>query len=326
MRHRKNRIMRHPTPALRRRTVLAGMGALLAAGSSAGRAAEAAKITLGYTATLGFMGAFIAKDRGFFAQHGLDVELVLITLNSNIPGAMMGGSIQVGGPTPTVLLQANDGGLDLIVVSGCSGVDPANKTDGLMVRTDVKIDRPADFIGKRIGVPGLNAYYHVLVRKWLNDNGVDWHKVNFVEVPFTQSADVLRSGSVDAIATGEPFSTRIVNDGIGVMLAPASSIAPGGTPNLFYAATRDWAKAHPDAVHGFRQAIADAIRFQASDPAGARASAGKFIKLPPAVINAITLPALQADTTPAQLQFWIDVMAQQGMIQDKPDPSTLLVQ
>ncbi len=308
---------------LGRRTFLAGTGASLAARSLA-RAAVATRITLGYTATLGFTGAFIAKDRGFFAGHGLDVELVLITLNSNIPGALMGGSIQVGGPTPTVLLQANDGGLDLVVVAGCSGIDPANRTDGLMVRSGVKIAQPSDFVGKKIGVPGLNAYYHVLARKWLADNGVDWHRVNFVEVPFTQSADVLRSGSIDAVATGEPFSRRIVADGIGTMLVAASQIAPAGTPNLFYAATRDWAAAHPDAVQGFRGAMADAIRFQASDPAGARASAGKFIKLPPAVLNAVTLPALQADATPQQLQFWIDVMAKQDMLQDKPDPSKLL--
>ena len=305
-----------------RRTLLAGAAAGLAIRPAL---AGTTKITLGYTATLGFTGAFIAKDHDFFAKHGLDVDLVLITLNSNIPGAMMGGSIQVGGPTPTVLLQADDGGLDLVVVSGCSGIDPNSKADGLMVRNGSGIAQAADFVGKKVGVPGLNAYYHVLARKWLTDHGVDWHAVDFVEVPFTQSVDVLRSGSVDAISTGEPFSRRIVDDGIGTMLVPASACAPAGTPNLFYAATRDWAAANPDAVQGFRAAIADAIAFQASDPAGARASAGKFIKFPAAVLNSITLPALQADVTIAQLQFWIDVMATQGMLQDRPDPAKLLV-
>ena len=271
------------TAALRRRALMTGLG-LAAAVPALRRARAAASITLGYTATLGFNGAFIAKDRGFFAQHGLDVTLQLIGLNSNIPGAMMGGSIQIGGPTPTVLLQANDGGLDLVVISGCSGLDPDNLVDGLLVRKDAAIGTAADCIGKKIGVPGLNAYYHVIIRKWLADNGVDWRRVNFVEVPFTQSADVLRSGSVDAVATGEPFSTRIIADGIGTLLARSVAMAPGGTPSLFYAATRAWADANPAAVQGFRAAIADGIRFQASDPEGARASAGKFIKLPPEVM------------------------------------------
>ncbi len=175
------------------------------------------------------------------------------------------------------------------------------------------------------GVPGLNAYYHVLIRKWLADAHVDWRQVNFVEVPFTQSADVLRSGSVDAVATGEPFSQRIVADGIGTLVVTATSIAPAGTPSLFYAATRSWAQANDAAVHAFRLAIADAVRFQADDPAGARASAAKYFKVPPDVLAKITLPLLQSDITADQMRFWIDLMAQQGMIQDRPDAARLLI-
>lgn len=315
--------MRHPTALIGRRTLTAGLGLALAT-PAIRRARAATPVALGYTATLGFNAAFIAKDRGIFAKNGLDVNLVLITLNSNIPGALVGGSIQIGGPTPTVMLQADDGGLDMVVVSGCSGIDPDNKTDGLLVRRGVQIAQPADCVGKKIGVPGLNAYYHVMVRKWLDDHGVDWRRVNFVEVPFTQSADVLRSGSVDAVATGEPFSQRIVADGIGTLVVAASDIAPGGTPSLFYAATRAWARANGPTAASFKQSIAEAIRFQAADPAGARDSAGKFIRLPPEVMASVSMPLLQSDVTPQQVGFWVDLMAKQGMIQDRPDPAKLL--
>lgn len=315
--------MRQLTAPIGRRAAAAGLGLALAA-PFIPRAHAATALTLGYTATLGFSGAFIAKERGIFARHGLDVNLVLITLNSNIPGALVGGSIQVGGPTPTVMLQADDGGLDLVVVSGCSGVDPANKIDGLLVRTGVTIEKPADCLGKKIGVPGLNAYYHVMVRKWLDDNGVDWRRVNFVEVPFTQSADVLRSGSVDAVATGEPFSQRIITDGIGRAVVAASDVFPPGTPSLFYAATRSWGRANAGTVQAFRQSIAEAVQMQAADPSAARGSAAKFIRLPPEVLASISAPPLQSETTPGQVAFWIDLMAKQGMIQDKPDPAGLL--
>lgn len=310
-----------PLPRIGRRAAIAGAATLALSGEPA-RAAT--RITLGYTATLGFNGAFVAKDRGFFEAQGLDVTLQLITLNSNIPGALMGGSIQVGGPTPTVLLQADDGGLDLVVVAGCAGIDPANRSDGLLARKGSGIAKAGDLVGRKVGVPGLNAYYHVMIRRWLGAQGVDWKRVNFVETPFTQSADVLRSGSVDAVATGEPFSVRIVEDGIGTLLVPMSDVAPGGTPTLFYAATREWARAHAAALPGFRAAIADAIAFQTRDPDGARVSAGKFIKLPPEVMKTIALPLLQAEVAPAQLQFWADVMTQQGMLQDKPDVAKLI--
>ena len=173
---------------------------------------------------------------------------------------MMGGSVQIGGPTPTVMLQANDGGLDLVIVSGCAGIDANNKTDGLMVRKGANITKAADCIGKKIGVPGLNAYYHVLVRKWLNDNGVDWRRVNFVEVAFTQSADLLRSGSIDAVATGEPFTQRIVADGIGTLLVAGSTIAHRPARRTCSTRPRGTGlQANPAAVQGFRQGIIDAI-------------------------------------------------------------------
>lgn len=315
--------MRHSTTPIGRRTLTAGLGLALAM-PAIRRVRAATPIALGYTATLGFSAAFIARDRGIFARNGLDVNLILITLNSNIPGALVGGSIQIGGPTPTVMLQADDGGLDMVIVSGCSAVDPANKVDGLLARTDVTIAKAADCIGKKIGVPGLNAYYHVMVRKWMDDNGVDWRRANFVEVPFTQSADVLRSGSVDAVATGEPFSRRIISDGIGRAVVAASDVFPAGTPSLFYAATRSWSRANAGAVQAFRRSIGEAIRFQADDPAAARDSAAKFIRLPPEVMASISTPPLQSETTPGQVAFWIDLMAKQGMIQDKPDPAKLL--
>ena len=152
---------------LSRRTALAaslGAGAALLVRPSRARSegAPATRLSLGYTATLGFNGAFIAKDRGLFAKHGLDVDLVLIGLNSNIPAALVGGSIQIGGPTPPVLLQANDGGLDLVIIGNASVLDPDNHRDGVMARTGSGIKAAADFAGKKVGVPGLNAFLHVV--------------------------------------------------------------------------------------------------------------------------------------------------------------------
>ena len=309
---------------LARRALIPLLGSALAM-PSVRTARAAAPIRVGYTATLGFNGVFIAKDQGFFAKHGLDVDLLLIALNSNMPAALMGGSIQIGGPTPTVMLQAVEGGIDLVAVAGCSGVDPDNPTDGLLVRKGAGIDGPASCVGKKIGVPGLNAYYHVTIRKWLDDNKVDWRRVTFVEVPFTQSADVLRSRSVDAVATGEPFSNRILSEGIGTLLVRGADIVPRGTSGLFYAAMRDWAEANLDTVHAFRAALAEAVQSQKDDPAAARASAGRFIKLPPDVLATLSLPVLQGDVTPDRIRFWTDVMAQQGMLEHKPDPAKLLI-
>src|ERR1700754_4638347 len=84
------------------------------------------KIQIGCTATGDCASAMVAVDEGIFKKHGLDAEMVLIGINSNIPAAIFSNSIQVGGPTSTVFLQAADGGLDLVAIAGASIMSPVS--------------------------------------------------------------------------------------------------------------------------------------------------------------------------------------------------------
>ena len=85
-----------------------------------GAAAAQAKIQVGCTATSDCASAMVAVDEGIFKKHGLEVEMTPIGINSNIPAAILSNSIQIGGPTSTVFLQAVDGGLDLVAIAGAS--------------------------------------------------------------------------------------------------------------------------------------------------------------------------------------------------------------
>src|ERR1700710_2691532 len=78
------------------------------------------KVQIGCTATSDCASAMVAVDEGIFKKHGLDAEMVLVGINSNIPAAILSDSIQIGGPTSTVFLQAADGGLDLVAIAGAS--------------------------------------------------------------------------------------------------------------------------------------------------------------------------------------------------------------
>ena len=95
-----------------------GLGAALAVALATAAGAAPTKITLGVTTVSEFVPCFIAKERGFFEKRGLDVEVQIITLNSTIPTALQADSIQIGGPTASTLIQAVDGGLDLVAVAG----------------------------------------------------------------------------------------------------------------------------------------------------------------------------------------------------------------
>jgi NitT/TauT family transport system substrate-binding protein len=284
------------------------------------------KIQIGCTATSDCASAMVAADEGIFKKHGVDAEMVLIGINSNIPAAILSSSIQIGGPTSTVFLQAADGGLDLVAVAGASVMSPvSNGNIAAFVRNGITIKEPKDFVGKKVGAPGLGAFLHVLFVKWLVEKGVDPRAVNFVEVAFPTMADIIKSGGVDAVLTAEPFVTRMSNAGLGTVGARYGADLARSEPIIFYAAARDWAEKNADIVSKFRAAIAEGAAIVNTDRDKAWASISKFTRQPIELVRTSppnqSEPALKA----SQLAWWIDVMSSQKMLQTKLDLDKLIL-
>jgi NitT/TauT family transport system substrate-binding protein len=153
--------MRHPFRRARPLARLAA-GAVAFAALCMPALAET-KITIGCTATSDCASAMVAVDQGLFAKHGLDAKMILIGINSNIPAAILSDSIQIGGPTESVFLQAVDGGLDLVAVDGASRMDPiSNQAIVAFARNGISLKEPKDFVGKKVGAPGIGAVLQVL--------------------------------------------------------------------------------------------------------------------------------------------------------------------
>ena len=284
-----------------------------------------AKIQIGCTATSDCASAMVAVDEGIFKKHGLDVEMTPIAINSNIPAAILSSSIQVGGPTSTVFLQAVDGGLDLVAIAGASVMNPTSNTAiAAFVRNGITIKEPKDFIGKKVGAPGLNAFLHVLFVKWLVEKGVDPRSVNFVEVTFPTMADIIKSGGVDAVLTTEPFVTRMINAGLGTVGARYGADLGRADPIIFYAAARDWAEENVATVKRFREAIADAAAIVNSDREKASDSIAKFTKQPLELVKATPPNQSEPNLKAENLAWWIDVMSSQKMLQSKLDTKKLV--
>ena len=131
-----------------------------------GTAFAQAKIQVGCTATSDCASAMVAIDEGIFKKHGLEVEMTPIGINSNIPAAILSNSIQIGGPTSTVFLQAADGGLDLVAIAGATVMSPVtNGNIAAFVRNGITIKEPKDFVGKKVGAPGLERLPACAVRE-----------------------------------------------------------------------------------------------------------------------------------------------------------------
>ncbi|WP_376093759.1 ABC transporter substrate-binding protein [Roseomonas sp. CCTCC AB2023176] len=279
----------------------------------------AGRVRIGYTAVLDYTAAFVAQEEGFFRRRGLDTELQLITLNSTIPAALQSNSVQIGGPTPSVMISAVDGGLDLVALSACAEITRDVTTFGVVARAGSGITDAPGFVGKRVGVPGLNAFLHVIFRKWLMDKGVDHRRVTFVEVAFPTMSDVLRGGTVEAVVTGEPVMSRITAGGIGALVSNMTPDLAEPLPTTFWASTRAWATRNGEAVRGFREAIAEAVAWVGANDAQTREYIAKYTRLPIEIVRTVPLAQLRTDVTEREMAAWVRIMREQDMLTSRPD-------
>jgi NitT/TauT family transport system substrate-binding protein len=308
---------------MQRLQVIAAVGAITMA--LAATSPRAQTVTVASAGGADSAPSFIAKEEGFYAKHGLDANAMLMPLMPTIPPAMMANAVQIGAINPTTLLQAIDGGLDLVALAGGSVIAHSLSNIGAVAGAESGIATPQDFVGKKVAVPGLGAVMHVMFRYWLTEKGVDFKKVNFVEVSLPNMRDVLSKGTVDGIVAIDPVMSQIVESKVGTVWRLIPDM-PEGQTILLYAATRDWAEKHPKDVAAFRAAIAEGAAFVTSDPDKSREDLGKYLKFPPAVLKTIKIGVQEPNLTTAQLAWWVDVMEKQGMLSTKIDVKKIIVE
>lgn len=293
---------------------------------SLAHAEAATKIRLMYTAVSGYSASYIAKDQGFFAKRGLDVDLILAPQGGAIIEGLISGSAEIGTPTPTVFLQAVDSGLDQVALAATNAF-PERSKSGVLARTDSGIHDAQGLIGKKVGVPGINGLLDVVFRQWLADKGIDTKRVTYVEASFPQMSDMLRAGTVDAVVAVDPFYSRIVGQKTGYLVDNYTSALPDGTIASVYSATGAWAAAHADAVKAFQGALAEAVAFSkvAANAPAVQDSIARYTKLPVAVVASLPIPNLVARIEPSDLDFWIKVMKERGMLNTTPDAAKAVI-
>jgi NitT/TauT family transport system substrate-binding protein len=236
-----------------------------------------------------------------------------------IPAALVGGTMQIAILTGPNIVLANDGGLDLVAVAGIARIQKTNPRSNLVTRAALKISKPEDLKGKKIGVPGINSSLDLVFKKWLLDRNVPPSEVAEVEAPFAQMTDMLKGGQLDGALPVEPALSRVVDSGAAVKtFAVQSDVNPDFLAS-FWAATRDWAAHNRPAIIAYRAALADAW---------------EFIKQHPDEVNAIEKkhlgyvdphgPTIALDLKPADFQFWVDLCRQVGVLRQPMDAAKII--
>ena len=300
--------------------ILGGLAALGLAAMASPAALAQSKINVGYVTASDFVPLLVAKEKGFFEKRGLDVEPKRIPIITNIPPALVSGDLQIGSSTMPLLLQANDGGLDMRLVAGAARHLKETSKIVLMVRSTLRIEKPEDLKGKKIGVAGFNSTMDVFVRKWLKLKGVDPKDVTFVEAAFPQMPDLLKGGTVDAVTITEPMRSIAQNSGAGYVFADYVAEYFPDLLMVGYIATGDWAMKNPAAIKAFRDAMDESIAFIAANKDETKAIEQKVLGF---TSNAPA--AFKTAVKPDDLDVYITVGKELGLYRSALDPKKMIM-
>ena len=247
------------------------LAACSGAATPAGKALTKIRLPMGYIANVQYAPFYIAVDKGYFADEGLDIEF---DYRFETDGMKLVGA----------------GELPFAVVSGEQV--PLARAQGLPVvyvmqwwqkfsvaiasLADKNIKTPNDLVGKSVGLPGFFGASYVGWRGLLEKVGLKESDVKVQDIGFTQAA-ALQQGKVDAAVVyinNEPIQLRAA--GLDVNVIPISNyvslVANGIVTN------EKTIKENPELVRGFVRAILRGVKDALADPELAFNTSKKYVE------------------------------------------------
>jgi NitT/TauT family transport system substrate-binding protein len=272
-------------------------------GGSTTSATTTVSITVG-GANFATLLEYIAKSKGFFAEHGINAKFVQVANGTAGSQAVLSGSVNMSINSVYEVLTAQSKGQNLQYLAGgvkggfgeivtAPGVSLPDESSGFpSVITDLK--------GKKVGVSSIGGgtYYELLFL--LKKAGMTSKDVTIVPTgaPATALA-ALKAGQIDAFMSQEPVTSLAL---AGKSVKVAYSIGkgpnpPAGSENLMangVVATGSYISSHAAAVKGVNAAIAQANTYlqgltQSTASALATSLASDLPGLPTAVVTTAIL-------------------------------------
>lgn len=221
--------------------------------------ANAEPVRIGLDVWLGYGPLWVAQKQGYFAKHGVDVELTIIHLDQGIRVAMRNGEIDVAAsPTNGLILEFNRG----IRQKAFLVLDTSLQADAILAGPD--IGGVAELKGKTVAYE-VGTTSDLLLGYALRANGLSLADVEFLPMPASEAGPALADSKVAAAVTYEPYisSALAMSDDIRVIFTAAEK--PGLISDVL-AATPSWISANANDVRGLIRAWDDAVRFIRDHP------------------------------------------------------------
>lgn len=248
--------------------------AVVLAFPSGPRAAEGklAKFSVGYVNWIGYAGLFVAKDKGFFAEEGLDVEPKLFSAPGDGIPPVMNGDLDMHFTTLDTVIKADDKAPGAVVVPFL--IDASRGADAFVAKTQYASVK--DLKGKKVAAT-IGECNHLLLLKALESAGLKETEIDIVNMNPDDAGTAFASGSLDGAVTWEPWITKATSAGQGHVVF-SSKEAPYVIIDVVILSPKHANKGKSEA---FLRAMAKAHDFILANPKEAAEIAGKAFEQTP---------------------------------------------
>lgn len=192
------------------------------AASSPTAAAKAAPKTLekvkymSPTAGISFLPGFFGKEKGIFAEEGLDPEWIVIKAELGIP-ALLTGDVDYAGLLEPALQAFQRGEQVKFLMSMKSKAS-------WRIIVGKGINSVQDLKGKALALDSLGSTNQYATEKGLASLGLDPKEVTFVVIRAPETMAAMQSGTIAATGITPPYSNILVQAGYKELLNTASVV------------------------------------------------------------------------------------------------------
>jgi NitT/TauT family transport system substrate-binding protein len=215
------------------------LAALVCLAAGSGGAQPPQKVKLGVLKLTSSAVLFLGVEKGYFKEFGIDPELVYFQAAQPIAVALASGDLDVGATGLTAgLYNIVTGGVRIWIVADKGREWPDYNLSALVVRKDLYdggVRTLRDLKGKKIGVTQIGSTFHYNVGRYLEKEGMAPGDVELVPLQALPALnDALTARRVDAVATAEPFVSRLESSGAGRVIVNTGDTFPWQIAAVMY--------------------------------------------------------------------------------------------
>jgi len=197
---------------------------------------------------------YVAQGKGFLEREGVQLDLTYTGSTASATQSLVAGSVDLGNGSIDNFVRAIESGAQLVAVVG----EQAPPTYSLLGQPSIA--SVADLRGKLIMIGGPKDPTLFFIQRMLRPLGLadDAYELTYAGGTAERYA-ALQSGAVAATLLGQPFDFAAERQGYRRLANQWD--APLDYQFIGYAARRDWAAAHEDALVRFLRAFRGAHRW-----------------------------------------------------------------